>query len=201
MPLFPPPLAPVPPLVSRQVREVLRCQESITKSGQKFVKTQSAEVEACALDILYLRLLYENDLVSGEEYDEQLDRIRDKCDARFRRVEKSSSQFVDAVIDACDPIADLILDDYDSLRFELLEDVVDDEIGGAVDFSSVPLLAGSLCGLKSLFVQQLIAFQIPRALELFSHLGADYIVLVDEDGFEFGYIDLPLDGRCRIPEA
>jgi hypothetical protein len=178
----------------------VRCLGAIAQSGRKVVKTQSAEVEDCALDILHLRLLYENDLISGEEYDDRLDQIRDKCDARFRRVEKASSQFVDAVIDACDPVGDLILEDYDSLRFELLEDLVDDELDGAVDFSSVPLLAGSLCGLKSLFVQHLIAFQIPRALELFSHLGADYIVIVDEDGYDIGYVDLPLDGRCRIPQ-
>ena len=65
-----------------------------------------------------------------------------------------------------------------------------------MNVSSIPLLAGSLCGIKSLFASQLVLFQIPRVMELFSYLGPQYIEITDENDFPFGLIVIPLDGRC-----
>jgi hypothetical protein len=197
MPLFPPPEAPFPRLERSELRHLLRCQDRIGLAGSKLVRTQTESVEACAMDILTLRLAYENELISEDDFDDGLDKIRNRCDKGFRRIEKASTRFMDDVIDACDEVGDFILEDYDSLRFQLLEEETD----GSLDVTSIPALAGSICGIKSLFVNQLIAFQIPRALELFSYLGPSYIVIVGENDFEYGYINVPLDGRCRIPEA
>ncbi len=197
MPLFPPPGAPSPRLNHSQVRDLLKCEDRITLAGKMLVTTQIASVEECALDILHQRLLYENELISEDEFDNRLDAIRDKCNKGFGKVARASNKFMDSVIDACDSVGDLILEDYDSLRFQLLEE----EAGSAVDVTSISALAGSLCGIKSLFVNQLIAVQIPRALELFSYLGPAYIVIVGENDFEYGYINVALDERCRIPET
>jgi hypothetical protein len=198
MPLFPAPPAPSPFLERSELRDLLRCQDRITGAGEKLVRTQTQSVEACAMDILTLRLAWENELISDDDYDDGLDKIRDRCDKGFSRVEKASTRFMDDVIEVCDEVGDFILDDYDSLRFQLLNEETSDSF---LDVSSIPALAGSLCGIKSLFVNMLVAAQIPRALELFSYLGPSYVVIVGENDYEYGYINIPLDGRCRVPET
>lgn len=196
MPLFPIPDPPSPFLTRSQAKQLLGCQDTIARLGRKLVNTQTTSVENCALDILFENLLFENGLISEEEYEDRLDRIRDKCDKGLRKVTKASTKFIDGVIDACDGVDQYILDD-DLLRFQLLSEETD----GSLNLSSISSLAGSICGIKSLIANQLVLFQIPRVMELFSHLGEEYIVIVDENDFQIGYVFIPLDERCIIPEA
>jgi hypothetical protein len=174
----------------------MKCQNTINRYGQRLVRTQVKSVEDCAEDILDLTYLYDNEIIDEEEFLDEIDRIRDKCDRKLDQVRRISTLFYENVVDACDPVEDLILDD-DQLRFQLLAEEVD----GTVNVSSIPLLAGSLCGIKSVIAMQLVLFEVPRVMELFRYLGPQYIQITDENDFEIGHLVIPLYEECTAPEA
>jgi hypothetical protein len=196
MPLFPRPNPPSPFLTRPLIRELVRCEETINRYGRRLVNTQHTSIEDCAQDILDVSFLFDNEIIDEEEYFDAIDRIRNKCDRGLDRIERASTRFVDRVIDACDPVQEYILD-YDLLRFQLLSEETD----GTVNIGSLPLLAGSLCGIKSLFAMQLMLFQIPRVMELYSYLGDEYIEITDDNDFPIGRLVLRLDERCIVPES
>jgi hypothetical protein len=188
MPLFPSP--PGLGLNGGQVNAIVGCQKTIHIAGQKFVSTKLKELESCVLEIVGIRLLWENELIDGDSYDSRIESARRSCDRRFAQITRASTRFVDSVIDACEPVEEWILDG-DSLRFLLLE-----EEAGFVDTESVVGLAGSLCGIKELLVDQLIFFQMPRLLELLEYLGEGYVDFTGENDYAFGVPDIRLDERC-----
>ena len=196
MPLFPRPAPPVPLLTRSQIGNLVGCENTINRYGLKLVGTQTESVEDCAEDILEASFLFENDFIDEDEFLDEIDRIREKCDKKFEQVEKASTRFIDNVINACDQVDDFILDD-DLLRFQMLSE----ESGDVLNVGSLPLLAGSLCGIKSLFAMQLVLFEVPRIMELFSYLGPQYFVITDENDFPIGHLVLPLDERCTLPST
>jgi hypothetical protein len=172
----------------------MHCQSTINRYGQRLVRTQTKSVEDCAEDIETVVLLFDNDIIDEEEFLDEIDRIRGKCDRKLELVYKSSTRFYDNVVDACEPVEDLILND-DQLRFQLLADETD----GILNVGSVNLLAGSLCGIKSLIAMQLVLFEVPRVMELFRYLGESYIEITDENDFEIGHLVIPLFEECTVP--
>jgi hypothetical protein len=91
-PIFPPPEPPG--LDKKQVKAVANCQDEINDAGRKFVSVKLEKLELCVQDVLTLQLAYENELITEEEYDKKLDKIRDKCDERFAKITKASTKFV-----------------------------------------------------------------------------------------------------------
>jgi hypothetical protein len=194
MPLFPSP-GPASPLLTRPlIRDLMHCQSTINRYGQRLVRTQVKSVEDCAEDILDVAFLFDNDIIDEDEFLDEIDRIRDKCDRGLEKVTKISTKFYENVVDACEPVEDLILND-DQLRFQLLADETD----GILNVGSVNLLAGSLCGIKSLIAMQLVLFEVPRVMELFRYLGESYIEITDENDFEIGHLVIPLFEECTVP--
>jgi hypothetical protein len=189
MPLFP---APEPPgLSKKQANDVLACQVGLDVAGRKFVEHKMKELETCAQNILAIRLPFENEQISEDEYLKKLDGVRDGCNKNFKDIQTASTRFVDKVIDACDPVAEWILD-WDELSFLILND----ETSGFPETGSVEELAGSMCTMKELIVDQMVFFQMPRLMELLSYLGEDYVVITSENDFPIGYPNIPLDDRC-----
>jgi hypothetical protein len=196
MPLFPRPAAPVPFLTRSEIRGLVACENTINRYGRRLVRIQTESVEDCAEDILEASFLFENDFIDEDEFLDEIDRIRERCDRKLEKVERASTRFIDNVTDACEGYEDFILGD-DLLRFDMLSEETD----GSLNTGSVRLLAGSLCGIKSLFAMQLVLFQVPRVMELFSYLGDGYIVITDENDFPIGRLVIPLNEECVLPEA
>jgi hypothetical protein len=193
MPLFPPP--PGLGLSKGDVNDILECQDTINRAGRKFVERKLKELENCALGVLQLRLLAENELIDEEKYFSKLESAADDCLDNYEDISEQSTVFVDKVIDACEPVEEWILDG-DSLRFLLAS-----EEFGYIQTDSVEDLAGSLCLIKELFVDQMVFTQMPRLLELLDHLEefGDFVEILDENDYPLGIPLIPLDERCEGP--
>jgi hypothetical protein len=190
MPLFPPP--PGLGLSKGDVNDIVECQDTINRAGRKFVERKLKELENCALGVLELRLAAENELIDEDKYFDKLESAADDCLDNYEDISDQSTVFVDKVIQACEPVEEWILDG-DSLRFLLAS-----EEFGYIQTGNVEELAGSICFIKELFVDQMIFTQMPRLLELLEHLEefGDFIDIVSENDFPLGIPDIPLDERC-----
>jgi hypothetical protein len=175
------PTPPDPRLTENQVEDVLECQETIKKEGRKFTGLKTKKFEKCLDEVLALQLESENELITEDDFEEDLEDIREECTEMFEDIEEASTDFVDEVIKACKPVEDIIFSDYDPLQFEAM--------GG--EFTDVEELAGVLCSAKELFVDLNVFVQVPRMVDLLNILGEDFF---------FGnetFPGIPLDDRCE----
>lgn len=195
---FFPPVPPAVPLTQTQITQVENCQKGVTAAGRAFVNTKLLKLEACVQEVLRWRLRFENGLIDQAEYDAKLEATRNKCRTHYEAITKASTTFVDDVIAKCQDAEDAVLGEYDALRFVL---------GGESLFgppTTLEELAGGLCGAKEAGVDALLSVQMPRALEVLSYLGPEFVILedgvpTDPDTITTGFPNVPLDPRCLSP--
>lgn len=188
-----PTVPPDPPLTAEQVEAVAECQEAIKKEGAKFVKKKLNKLEKCVDDVLELQLQRENGLITQEEFDAQLAKVREKCLKGFASIQKASTKLVDSIINSCEPVEDLILPSdfttqYDPLQFQTLSAFL-----GGPPLESVEQLAGFICVGKELVVDGAVGFEVPRLCELLGLLGPEF---VSDTGEGVCLPLIPLDPRC-----
>lgn len=186
----------IEPLNANEADAVLACQETIKKSGKKFVQKKLARLEACADKVLKLKVELENELITEEQYDKRLaNRVEPSCLKKFSEIKELSTRLVDDIVDKCEPVQDIILTDSDRgdpLGFQAFGDVYCADAG---EFETVEELAGFICASKEIFVDLMLSIQVPRFPELLNELEA-----LGGDGVEALLEDF-LDERCLSTEV
>jgi hypothetical protein len=163
---FGPPTAPVTPLAKDQVKGVLNCQAVIKAAGQIFVKTKLDNLEDCLDDVLATEVKFENKLISTKEHDEELAENRRSCTNHFTLIGRASTNLVNAIHGACDPVGTIIASTsgYDPLEFGFQ----------GLDFTSVNDVVAAVCQSKEAAVDAMVAVEVPRMGSLLDVLGPDF---------------------------
>ena len=166
------------------------------------MSTKLTKLEACAQEVLKWRLRFENGLIDQDEFDAKLEATRAKCRKSYEQITEASTKFVDSVVAKCEEVTEFILGDvavdYDALRFQALANELDSDN----PVTSVEQLAGQLCGVKEVLVDVALTAQMPRALELLSYLGPEFVTInsdpTDLETPGEGLPNVPLDSRCLL---
>jgi hypothetical protein len=189
----------VVPLDKKQARDVIKCQEGIKVAGRKFVESKLKELESCVDEALEAVIAFENDLIDEDDFEKQLDKARDHCRDNYKDIGRASEKFVDKVIDACEKAEEWVASEWDVLNFQLLY-----EDGEDFDVDDVEELAGTLCAVKELWVDEMVFFQVPRMIEVLSYLNQEteegeelFVLLSGSNGDSSGLPNIQLDERCE----
>jgi hypothetical protein len=195
---FGPPTAPDTPLTKDKVKGVLACQAVIKAAGQIFVKTKLDNLEDCLDDVLETEVRFENKLISQDEHDEELAENRRSCTNHFTLIGRASTNLVNAIHGACDPVGAIIASSsgYDPLEFGFQ----------GLDFTSVNQVVAAVCQAKEAAVDAMVAAEVPRMGSLLDVLGPDFEVNgstetpKDEgtsESLETDFPKIPLDEGCN----
>ncbi|MGD0073430.1 MAG: hypothetical protein ABSD31_03725 [Candidatus Binataceae bacterium] len=199
---FGPPTPPIIPLTEAQTVAVLNCQRTIKQQGLNFVTVKLTNVEACLDDVLGVQLQAENGHVPSEKvYQNQLNVARNDCANKFQQVSRVSTAMVNAIVNACGGVQNIILppSGYDPLEFGALAEFAYEELNDSEPITNVTELAGAICGAKEEAVDWMLFLEVPRMGNLLDILNGD------QDGGPFGIfvetdVEVPyieLDERCN----
>ncbi len=186
--LFPAPVPPVP-LTKSEVSGLAKCQKAIQKAEVGFVKTKSAALNACVNGVLAIRLPFESQLISSEDFEAGLVKQRAKCTKSYAKVTAASTKLVDTIIKACTPVESLVLGPYDGLRLQSAFT----SIGSGSGPPDTVALASAICALTELSVDAQVWVASPRLIELLLYLGPEFLAEADSDS---AFPNVPLDPRC-----
>jgi hypothetical protein len=174
-------------LTADDVDALLKCQTTIQKEGQKFVKNKLKAVELCGVAITGLLVKEEQGLLTGPALDKAVAAAEKTCEVQLAKIEPASTKFVDKVLESCLPVEALIFapglpPDGDPLGFQSLIAFIEELLGatpGEFGIDTVEELAGALCVAKELVVDITAILEIPRLLDIFPLLAT-----------------VPIDPRC-----
>jgi hypothetical protein len=190
-------------LAPDQIPAILHCQTIIEWEGAQFVRFKEDNLDQCLDAVLELQVPFENGHVDAAHYNAQLSQIRLGCAQQFHAIGAASRNLVNNIVAACGPVQSLILpySGYDPLEFGALA-----RSEGFTLVADATGLAGSICGAKELFVDALVATQLPRMAGLLKILdnGTGQFAIPGPTSAVFGVVtttipNIPLDSRCIFP--
>jgi hypothetical protein len=197
----------VPPVTatslnSTQVGEVLSCQQAIMYWGEQFTGLKEKYLDDCLYEALDTQVRFETGQITSTQYNQELSKERRDCSQWFTQIGQGSTSLVNGIVNACGPVQSLILPDsgYDALQFGAL--TRDQKIVLVADATG---LAGRICGAKELFVDALVALQVPRMVGLLKVLdnGTGQFAISGPPSTLLGLTptlpNIPLDTRCTLP--
>jgi len=140
--------------------KIQNCENAIIDAQADFLGAELDVFRACAKDFAFANI---KDSPAKET---ALAAAKSACVTHLSTLEDASSAFLDSVIAACTPAANLIFTKpSDPTGYQdLLADAPN-----ATNVDTVPELAAFLCANKTVFAILLVAYEVPRGVQLFTN--------------------------------
>ena len=160
-------------LTPGNVEAVILCQESIKEESRKFVAIKMKAFEQCVDLLVEAELRFEAGALDEAQAEAAAIAAARRCALNFRQITNASTVLVNKIVQACQPVEDLVLGDTDALGF------LSGGFFGGFTGSNVTELAGFLCAVNEFVVDTEVLATVP---------------LLQQFGFGGGVV--PLDPRC-----
>lgn len=141
------------------VKDVIKCQDTVQKEAQKFVATQMKAFEKCIEGGLQASLLLTAGAITPEQHEKALDKAEKQCAKQLAAIRKASTTLADNVVKACRPVEALVVGPADVLGFQQLASLI-----GDIQIEDVEDLAGLVCSASESIAGIAATVQTPPGL-------------------------------------
>jgi hypothetical protein len=192
---LPSPAPATRPITDKQAQTVLACQRAITTSAAKFASIAMKKFGSCGQRAIALRVAEDRHLNSTtiDEFVARRAAVVASCNSTFAKVGKASTQFIDAIVAACQPVEDLILTDAtrgDPLSFGAFASYMYMSSNGEIVLDTTLEIAGMVCNTEMNRIIELMGYQIPRTSD-----ATRTFIGLNVDDFR-DHLRTFLDSRC-----
>jgi hypothetical protein len=185
-----------------QAHAVVGCEQTIMFWGEQFVGLKEKDLDKCLNEALDTQIRFETGQIQSTQYNQELSKERHDCSQWFKEIGQASTSLINGIVGACGPVQSLILPNsgYDPLQFGALT-----RSENIVLVADATGLAGRICGAKELFVDALVALQVPRMVGLLNILdnGTGQFAISGPSSSLLGLNptipNIQLDTRCTFP--
>ena len=143
--------------------KIQNCENAIIDAQEDFFGTELAVFRTCAKQFVFANI---KDSPAKET---ALAAAKLACKGQLETLDDASSAFVDTVISACTPAANLLFTKpSDPTGYQDLIEGLSQDSPNVANVDTVPELAAFLCANKTIFAVLLTAYEIPRGTQLFT---------------------------------
>ena len=189
--------APVPAtqrLTPEQDKKVMACQKAVVRGTSRFTAGAARHLTTCGMRAVALRVDEDRrlDTMTEPEIIERRGKLITSCQVLFQKVGRLSTEYIDGIVKACEPVEDLVLTDAtrgDPLSFRALLAYLE-PLAGNITLDDIGQVAGTMCSNQAETVMEMVNYQVPRISDASSTFANSSVEDLNY------YVKTFLDPRC-----